>query len=155
MELKKLRIPISLFFLSFILDRVTKWLALSFLSGATKQVCYGFNLVLVWNRGVSWSLFWAETTTAYWILVAFIMFAIIALSAYVLWRFINNFSINWEMLVLGGAISNLIDRLWYGAVIDFIDIYVSVYHWPVFNIADAAIVIGIGGIFIRTWWYNE
>jgi signal peptidase II len=46
------------------------------------------------------------------------------------------------MLVLGGIIGNLIDRLWLGAVIDFIELYIEQYHWPTFNIADAAICVG-------------
>lgn len=47
-------------------------------------------------------------------------------------------------LVLGGAIGNLIDRLAYGYVIDFLDVYVGNWHWPAFNIADSAITIGVG-----------
>jgi len=46
------------------------------------------------------------------------------------------------MLVLGGIVGNLIDRMWLGAVIDFIEIYIGKYHWPTFNIADAAICVG-------------
>jgi len=47
-------------------------------------------------------------------------------------------------LVLGGAVGNLIDRLAYGYVIDFLDVYVNSWHWPAFNIADSAIVLGVG-----------
>jgi signal peptidase II len=47
-------------------------------------------------------------------------------------------------LILGGAIGNLIDRLHYGEVVDFLDFYLSNYHWPAFNVADSAICIGIG-----------
>jgi signal peptidase II len=47
-------------------------------------------------------------------------------------------------LVLGGAVGNLIDRLAYGYVIDFLDVYVDSWHWPAFNIADSAIVLGVG-----------
>jgi signal peptidase II len=46
-------------------------------------------------------------------------------------------------LILGGAIGNLIDRLAYGYVIDFLDVYYGTYHWPAFNIADSAITIGV------------
>jgi signal peptidase II len=46
------------------------------------------------------------------------------------------------MLVLGGIVGNLIDRMWLGAVIDFIELYIGKYHWPTFNIADAAICVG-------------
>jgi len=47
-------------------------------------------------------------------------------------------------LVLGGAVGNLIDRLAYGYVIDFLDVYIDTWHWPAFNIADSAIVLGVG-----------
>jgi len=47
-------------------------------------------------------------------------------------------------LVLSGAIGNLIDRLWYGEVVDFLDFYLFSFHWPAFNIADSAICLGIG-----------
>jgi signal peptidase II len=46
-------------------------------------------------------------------------------------------------LILGGAIGNLIDRVMYGYVIDFLDVYYQSYHWPVFNIADSAITVGV------------
>jgi signal peptidase II len=45
--------------------------------------------------------------------------------------------------VLGGAIGNMIDRAAYGEVIDFLDVYVGTYHWPAFNVADAAITVGV------------
>jgi signal peptidase II len=52
-------------------------------------------------------------------------------------------------LVLGGAIGNLIDRLIYGKVVDFLDFYVGEWHWPVFNIADTAITLGVIGMLIH------
>ncbi|MCX8118097.1 MAG: signal peptidase II [Desulfobacterota bacterium] len=52
-------------------------------------------------------------------------------------------------LILSGAIGNLIDRVRYGEVIDFLDFYLSSFHWPAFNIADAAITIGIGLLTLR------
>ena len=52
-------------------------------------------------------------------------------------------------LILGGAVGNLIDRLRVGMVIDFLDVFVSAYHWPAFNVADAAISIGVGLMLLR------
>lgn len=54
-------------------------------------------------------------------------------------------------LVGGGAIGNAVDRLRIGAVIDFLDVYVGDFHWPAFNVADAAITIGVGLIMIYLW----
>jgi len=45
--------------------------------------------------------------------------------------------------ILGGAIGNLVDRLQYGEVIDFLDVYIDAYHWPAFNVADSAISVGV------------
>ena len=47
-------------------------------------------------------------------------------------------------LVLGGALGNLIDRLYYGMVVDFLDVHIGPYHWPAFNVADSAISVGVG-----------
>ena len=47
-------------------------------------------------------------------------------------------------MIAGGAVGNLIDRLRFGAVIDFLDFYVKTYHWPAFNVADSAITVGVG-----------
>lgn len=47
-------------------------------------------------------------------------------------------------LIAGGAVGNLIDRLRFGSVIDFLDFYVKTYHWPAFNVADSAITVGVG-----------
>ena len=58
-------------------------------------------------------------------------------------------------LVLGGAIGNLIDRVAYGYVIDFIDVYYSNWHWPAFNIADSAICIGVGLLLIDNFRQPE
>jgi signal peptidase II len=54
-------------------------------------------------------------------------------------------------LILGGAIGNLIDRLAYGYVIDFLDVYYGTYHWPAFNIADSAITIGVALMLIESF----
>ena len=54
-------------------------------------------------------------------------------------------------LVLGGAIGNLIDRLAYGYVIDFLDVYVGNWHWPAFNIADSAITVGVGLLLVESF----
>ena len=54
-------------------------------------------------------------------------------------------------LILGGAVGNLIDRLLYGYVIDFLDVYYNTYHWPAFNIADSAITIGVGLMLLESF----
>ncbi len=138
----------------FILDRISKIVALSLLSATPQPLFYGCNLVIVWNRGVTWSLLTAHNVLGYWLLVSFITCIITAFAIYTIKQLKHGFSIGWEMLVLGGALSNLVDRLWYKAVIDFIELYIGPYSWPIFNIADVCIVIGIGGILLRSWRHN-
>ena len=58
-------------------------------------------------------------------------------------------------LVLGGAIGNLVDRLYLGYVIDFIEVYYSKYYWPAFNIADSAITVGAIMLIIDAIWFNH
>jgi signal peptidase II len=69
----------------------------------------------------------------------------------VVWR---SREINWEAgfglaLILGGALSNLADRIRYGQVVDFLDFYYRGYHWPAFNLADSAIVLGAGFLILE------
>lgn len=61
----------------------------------------------------------------------------------------------WEILVFAGAISNLVDRVLYGAVLDFIELYVGRWSWPVFNVADSLIVCGVIGMLFRQWKGQE
>ncbi len=138
-----------------IADRLSKWLALYLLGNEPWSVFSGFNLFICWNRGVSWSLFSSDSAFGFWVLTSLIGVIICFFSAYVLQRAFYRCSITWEMLVLGGAVSNFIDRLWHGAVLDFIELYVGQFYWPVFNIADACVVIGIFGILIRSWWCDH
>jgi len=58
-------------------------------------------------------------------------------------------------LILGGAIGNIIDRVIYGYVIDFLDVYYDTYHWPIFNIADSAITVGVGLMLIESFMEKE
>ncbi|MEN1727264.1 MAG: signal peptidase II [Pseudomonadota bacterium] len=103
-----------------------------------------FNLTLAHNEGAAFSLLadaggwqrWFFTTVAVVISVILLIW---------LWRLPNRSRLlpSALMLVLGGAIGNLIDRLKFGYVVDFIDIHYQGWHWPAFNIADSAIVLGV------------
>lgn len=138
--------------LPFLVDRLTKSWAIKELSSSPLSVCPGIELILTWNRGISWSMFTTLQSSGFWVLTAFIAIITGMFICYTIWRLMHKLPVFLEMLVLGGAISNLIDRFWYGAVVDFIDLYVGNYHWPTFNLADAFIVMGISGICIRSWW---
>ncbi len=132
-----------------------KWLVMQkphFIYGAEgdfigKVICPNLNAVLVWNRGVSFGLLSSHSTFAPLILsvlaalISLWLFAWLTISVY---RHVA-FALS---LIIGGALSNVMDRLRFGAVVDFIDVHVAGYHWPAFNIADSAIVIGAVILFL-------
>lgn len=106
-----------------------------------------FNLVTVWNYGVSFGMFNSGSSAAAWI---FILLALAISLALAIWlvrtdRALVSASLG---LILGGAVGNVIDRVRFGAVFDFLDFHLAGWHWPAFNVADAAIVVGVAVLFI-------
>jgi len=126
-----------------VIDQIVKVIVLQFLhKGEVITVTPFFNLVLVYNPGAAFS-FLAEASG--WQREFFVAVALAA-SAWIVWMLRSHpertlFCVALT-LVLGGAIGNLIDRLWLGAVVDFLDFHVLGYHWPAFNVADSAISCG-------------
>ena len=102
-----------------------------------------FNLVLVWNRGVSFGLFGGnDGDLQRWLLVG-LAFAVAAVLAVWLARGVADAWQRWSFrLIIAGAVGNAIDRVVHGAVVDFLDFHYAGWHWPAFNVADSAIVIG-------------
>ena len=101
-----------------------------------------FNLVMVWNPGVSYGLFPAHGPLGTAALAIFSIAAVLALGWW-LWGAQRKILAVGLGLVIGGAIGNLIDRLIYGQVADFFHFYVRGYDWYVFNVADCAITVGV------------
>jgi signal peptidase II len=100
-----------------------------------------FNLVMVWNPGVSYGLFAASSAFGTAVLVLVSLAAVIGLG-YWLWGMASLSLAVGVGLVIGGALGNLIDRLVYGRVADFFHFYGFGYDWYVFNVADIAITLG-------------
>ncbi len=124
-----------------IADQASKQAALG-LEGASREILPFFNLVLVWNRGVSFGLFnHGEPLPP--ILFVLVSLGIAALFCFWLFRAENRMMALAIGSVIGGAVGNVIDRLRFGAVVDFLDFHIAGIHWPAFNIADSAIVVGI------------
>lgn len=127
------------------LDRVTKLWALDALfEPPSRIVVTGFlNLVPVWNRGVSFGLLANDSPWGPWLLGGFAVAVAVALLVWLL-RAEGLLLGGGLGLVIGGAVGNAMDRALYGAVVDFIDAHWGGLHWPAFNIADAAITLGVG-----------
>lgn len=128
-------------------DQFTKWLVISsFAYNELRPVLPGFfNLTFLANTGAAFGMLAGENTMwrqVFFIGVAF--FALIVLVfAYRHYRNDHPLYVHSVGMIAGGALGNLIDRLRFGAVIDFLDFHVGHYHWPAFNVADSAITVGV------------
>ena len=125
------------------LDQVTKWWILASVMDPPRiiNVTPFFNVVLVWNRGISFGMFSNESMAGVWIL-SFLALIIVG------------FLFNWLRkaeskrvaislgLIIGGALGNVIDRAVHSAVLDFLDFYIGSVRWPAFNAADSFITVG-------------
>ncbi len=130
-------------FIVFILDWLTKYGALKFLDAHTPLfVLPIFNLYLTFNPGISFSMLRADSPFGVWLLIGIAC----TICGFILYLFRKEHD-PWTrfalMLVLGGALGNVWDRIRYGVVVDFLDFHWGAYHWPAFNIADSAICIGV------------
>jgi signal peptidase II len=109
---------------------------------ARVEVTSFFNWVMVWNKGISFGIMNHETDYGPLLLTVLA----VVITAIFLWLLLKKpVSVNsWGFaLIIGGAIGNVIDRLRFGAVIDFLDFHAKDYHWPAFNIADSCVCIGV------------
>jgi signal peptidase II len=126
-----------------LLDQVTKITMTRLLAyGQSEPVTSFFNLVMVYNPGAAFSFLANSGGWQRWFFSALAL----GVSIFIIWMLSRNASQRlfcWSLsLILGGAIGNLIDRLAYGHVIDFLDFHLGGWHWPAFNVADSAITIG-------------
>lgn len=133
----------------FAADQISKWLVLyglGFIQGLPEEhrieVTPFLNLVMVWNRGISYGLFPADTQFERWILV-FLSAGLVGLLAWWLTQVRDRLLAIAIGLIIGGALGNVVDRVAYGAVADFFQLHAFGYSWYVFNVADTAIVFGV------------
>ena len=141
---KNFIINLSLVILIFLLDRISKiyviYLDKKFLGSEIFSSKF-LNINLIWNEGIAFGLLNFEKNYLYNILTIFILFIIIL----ILFMIIKTdgarkFSL---LIILGGALGNIFDRIFYKAVPDFIDFHIGNFHWFIFNIADIFITIGV------------
>lgn len=125
------------------LDQVSKEVILGAAAGLPVTVTPFFNLVLVWNRGISFGMLDAAGGATPWVLAGLSLAVVVALTIW-LTRAKDRIIVIGLGLVIGGALGNVIDRIRFGAVVDFLDFHAAGYHWPAFNAADSAIVVGAG-----------
>ncbi|PJB69710.1 MAG: signal peptidase II [Alphaproteobacteria bacterium CG_4_9_14_3_um_filter_47_13] len=129
----------------FILDQITKMLVLELVAEKNIAVLPFFNLVLVWNRGISFGLFNDGGASGALILS---VISLLIVGGLVIWlmKIQDKYLTLAACAIIAGAMGNIIDRIRYGAVVDFLDFHAFGWHYPAFNIADSAIVLGIAFI---------
>ncbi len=132
-------------------DQASKWWILQRIDlPRTQQVALlpVLNLTMVWNRGVTFGLLNSSSPWNALILSALALAVVIALGFW-LHRAESRLTAIALGAIGGGAVGNITDRLRFGAVVDFIDAHIGVWHWYVFNVADAAIVCGVAALILE------
>ena len=119
-----------------------------------QEVLPFFNFVVVWNQGISFGMLSNDTDYGPYLLIAM---SFVISAGFLIWMFrtkdlVNHFGI---ALIVGGALGNVIDRFRFGAVFDFLDFHLFGWHWPAFNIADSAIVIGVFILMIYAFLFEK
>ena len=140
----KFYLNLTVIFLIFILDRLTKIYVIyldKLNSGSEIYSSKLLNIYLIWNEGIAFgffsfnqSIFYHSLTVIIFVIVGFILFMLLKCKG------IKKYSL---LMIFGGAIGNLFDRIFYRAVPDFIDLHINNFHWFIFNIADIFITIGV------------
>ncbi len=135
-----------------VLDQLSKAGVLAFFAGrpfgAREPIASFFNLVLTYNRGISFGLFNGGAGVSA-VIFSVAAAAIVLVLIYWLSRAESPLLAVAIELIIGGAVGNVIDRLRHGAVIDFLDFHIGSLHWPAFNLADSAICVGVAAMLLE------
>lgn len=145
-KINKIFYYIVLFISLFSLDRFSKLWVLNNLSYNVMALFKGLNFSLTFNRGVSFGIFSSSSSSLFYLLTLVIFLVITFFVIFSISEFKRDINIFWHIFIIAGAYSNLLDRVLYKGVIDFIDFYIKSWHWPTFNVADICIVLGVFGI---------
>ena len=141
---KSLLINITIIFLIFLLDRISKIYFINldkkFLGSEIFSSKF-LNVNLIWNKGIAFGLFSFDQKSFYNFLTLIIFFVIIIV---LLWTFKSTGLKKYILIMIfAGALGNFFDRIVYGAVPDFIDLHINNFHWFIFNVADIFISLGV------------
>ena len=143
-KLNKLLVGFIFLVVCFALDRFSKIYILNILNNDGQVDIYinqYLNFFLVWNKGIGFGLFSSESKGFYNLITFLIIIINLVLLYFAIFE--TKFKSLFLMIILGGSLGNLFDRIYYNAVPDFIDINLGSFHWFVFNVADIFISIGI------------
>ena len=141
---KSFLIKLSLIFIIFVTDRISKIYVIYLdnkLLGSEIFSSKFLNINLIWNEGIAFGLFSFDDKIFYNILTIIIIIIILIISFMIIKS--NGFKKYSLLMIVGGALGNVFDRLYYKAVPDFIDFHVGDFHWFIFNFADVFITLGV------------
>lgn len=148
----KLHTSLAIALVILVIDLLTKrWVESSLFFGQQIPITSFFNLVLTYNAGAAFSFLSEESGWQRWFLSS------VAVGASIFIVYLLHKNKDQKLLclslsmILGGALGNLWDRITLGHVVDFLDFYIGNHHWPAFNVADAAIVVGATLLIIESF----
>ncbi|MEZ5690102.1 MAG: signal peptidase II [Rickettsiales bacterium] len=151
----KVIIALAIATIIFTLDQWSKTAILGWqevVDGNVIKVTSFFNFILVFNRGVSFGMFSEHNQPLLLILVAMVIVLILLVWLWETTSMATVFSIGF---IIGGAVGNVMDRIYYGAVVDFLDFHINNLHWPAFNIADSFIFIGVVVLCVYSMFFEK
>ena len=143
------RLGLGVLAATVVLDQADKWWMLAGYGIEQRgrvAITPFFDLVFVKNTGVSYGLFVQEGTRGQWLLTACAAVAVVAMAVWLARLKQERLTAVSLGLIMGGALSNAIDRVWLGGVADFFSLHAFGFYWYVFNVADVAIVAGVVGL---------
>ena len=156
LSLKKIIVYFLIVFTIFVLDRVSKLYILNIFEKENIVDIYVnnfLNIILVWNSGIGFGLLSFDESIIY----NFVTTLIVLINIVILYLALNNndFKSYFFVIILGGSLGNLFDRIYYSAVPDFIDLNYNNFHWFVFNVADIFITVGILCLIFVELFFNK
>ena len=140
-NLKKILIQFFIIVIIFLIDRLSKIYILNITGEVDIYINSFLSFFLVWNTGIGFGLFSFEQSSIY----NFITALIVIINLMIIYLIFKSKDIRayFFLIILGGSLGNLFDRIYYSAVPDFIDLNYNGYHWFIFNVADIFITFGI------------
>ena len=153
---KTFYINLIIIFSIFILDRLTKLYVIYLVKVNSEFEIFSskfLNIFLIWNEGIAFGLFSLDENNLYNLLTLFILIIIFVI-LYIISKS-SGFKKYSLLLIFGGALGNVFDRIFYKAVPDFIDFHIGNFHWFIFNLADVFISLGVIFMIIYELFLNN
>ena len=147
-------IKFVIIFLIFLIDQVSKYYIINIFEFQNEAIYLSsfLNFQLVWNEGIAFGLLSFENDL-YYNSITFVIIIVISILLFLI-KNDDQYSYFYSMIV-GGALGNLIDRIRYSSVPDFIDFHISNFHWFVFNIADIFVSLGVICLIVAEIFFNK